>query len=221
MRKPAAPLLRVRDWDSRHENNRSRELDRTLWVPMPNDLSEDTYVELVSHEDGAAHLGVWHAVLMVASRSRPRGTLLRDDRREHNAESLAVLTRLPKHVVETAIGRLLKIGLLETRATNPRKKSQLGSHPDAGKSQAGAAGSHPGAVEGKGIEHHHQEGKGTEKKRTRKESKGTERARDESPTEHYDATEDSLENPSHEGDDSDEPPGVRYASPEDELKAIY
>jgi hypothetical protein len=221
MRKPAAPLLRVRDWDSRHENSRSRELERTLWLPVPNDLGEDSYVELVSHEDGAAYLGAWHALLMVASRGRPRGTLMREDGREHTAESLAVLTRLPKPVVEAAIERLLKIGLLETGAHKPRKKSQLGSHPSAGKSQAGAAESHPGAVEGKGIEHHHQEGKGTEKKRTRKESKGTERARDESPTEQSDASEGSPENPSHEGDDSDEPPGVRYASPEDELKAIY
>jgi hypothetical protein len=211
----------VRDWDSRYENNRSRELDRTQWVPVPNDLSADTYVELVSQEDGAAHLGVWHALLMVASRSRPRGTLMRDDRREHTAESLAVLTRLAKPIVEAAIERLLTIGLLEIRANKPRTKSQLRSHPDAGKPQAGAAGSHPSAVERKGIEHHHQEGKGTEKKRTRKEAKGTERARDESTDEHSDAPEGSPEKPSRDGDDVDEPPGVRYASPEDELKAIY
>ena len=221
MRMDAPLVLRVRDWDNRHENSRSRELDRTLWLPMPNDLGEDSYVELVSHEDGAAHLGVWHAVLMVASRGRPRGVLMREDGREHTAESLAVLTRLAKPTVEIAIERLLKIGLLEIRASKSRRKSQLASHPSAAQSRARAAKSHQGAVEGKGIEHHHQEGKGTEKKRTRKESKGMERANDEPPTEQSDAPEGSPEKPSREGDDSDEPSGTRYASPEDELKAIY
>jgi hypothetical protein len=219
--KTGATLLRVRDWDRLYENNRSRELERTQWIPMPNDLAEDTYVELVSHEDGAAHLGVWHAVLMVASRSRPRGVLMREDGREHTAESLALLTRLLKATVEIAIERLLVIGLLETRASKPRRKSQLASHPSAGGSHPRATRSHRGAVEGKGIEHHHQEGKGTEKKRTRKESKGTERAKDEPLSAQSGASEGSPEKPFHEGDDSDEPPGVRYASPEDELKAIY
>ncbi len=221
MRKAAVPLLRVHDWDRPYENNRSRDLDRTSWVPMPNDLAEDTYVELVSHGDGAAHLGVWHAVLMVASRSRPRGVLMREDGREHTAESLSLLTRLAKPIVETAIERLLTIGLLETRASKPRVKNQLASHPSAARSHAGAAGSHQDAVEGKGIEHHHQEGKGTEKKRTRKESKEPERAKDEPPAAQSGAREAFPETPFHEGDDSDEPPGVRYASPEDELKAIY
>jgi hypothetical protein len=76
MNESAVPLLRVRDWSGNHENNRSRELKRMLWVSVPNDLSADSYVELVSHEDGAAHLGVWIALLMVASRARPRGSLV-------------------------------------------------------------------------------------------------------------------------------------------------
>jgi hypothetical protein len=68
-----APLFRVRDWDSRHENNRSREISRTRWVAVPNDPSADAYVELTAHEEGPAHLGVWTALLMVASRAKPRG----------------------------------------------------------------------------------------------------------------------------------------------------
>ena len=89
------PLLRVRNWDPLYENNRSRDIDRTKWFPAPNDLSADGYVELVAHEDGPAHLGVWTALLMVASRAKPRGTLVRDDGRPHTAESLALVTRLP------------------------------------------------------------------------------------------------------------------------------
>src|SRR5262249_42451630 len=61
--------LRVRDWDVLYENNRSRALQRLNWVLVPNDIAGDGYVDLVGNQNGAAHLGVWHAVLMVASRA--------------------------------------------------------------------------------------------------------------------------------------------------------
>ena len=80
-------MLRVRDWDKDYENNRSREIRRTLWFPAPNDLSADGYTELVGHPDGAAHFGVWNSLLMVASKASPRGSLVRDDGRPHTAES--------------------------------------------------------------------------------------------------------------------------------------
>jgi hypothetical protein len=214
------PLLRVRNWDTLYENSRSREIEHLKWFPVPNDLSADSYVELVAHEDGSAHLGVWIALLMVASRASPRGTLVRAGGLPHNVESLALVTRLPEPVIKVAIERLLGIGLLEIGGNKPRKTSKLGSHPDAVKSQVGAAGPQAVATEQKGIEHHHQEGKRTEKKRTRTEPKGTERAREERTTGRSRASPAAADS-SQKGDDADENPGVAYASPEDELKAIY
>jgi hypothetical protein len=123
-------------------------------------------------------------------------------------------------VIKVAIERLLGIGLLEIGGNKPRKTSKLGSHPGAVKSQVGAVGPQAVATEQKGIEHHHQEGKRTEKKRTRTESKGTERARDERTTGRSGARPAAADS-SHKGDDAPENPGVAYASPEDELKAIY
>src|ERR1700693_2981185 len=100
----AAPMMRVRDWDAIYENNRSREMKRTRWFPAPNDLSADGYVEIVGHEQGAAHFGVWNAVLMVASRAKPRrGLLVKDDGRAHTEESLARVTRVPVTVVSDAL----------------------------------------------------------------------------------------------------------------------
>src|SRR5439155_10143288 len=126
----AAPLLRVRNWDSVYENNRSREMKRTNWYLAPNDLSADGYVELVGCEQGAAHFGVWNAVLMVASRARPRrGLLVKDDGRPHTAESLARVTRLPEAVVRDALVRLLQIGLLEPVSNDSPEISNLESHP--------------------------------------------------------------------------------------------
>ena len=165
-------FLRVRNWEARHENNRSRELKRTDWFPFSNELSADSYVELVTHEDGGNHLGVWAAILMVASRANPRGVLVRDDGRPHNAASLARVTRLAEPLIASAIDRLLEIGLLEVVADESQPPAAI-SHPSAGNPRESARKSREGAVEGKGTEHHHQEGNG-------KEKKGSERVCDDS-----------------------------------------
>jgi hypothetical protein len=149
MKKPIPPVMRVRDWDRLHENNRSRELGRTAWFPAPNDLGADWYAELVFDEDGAAHLGAWYALLMVASKATPRGVLLRSDGEPHTAESLARMTRLSEQLVKAAIERLLKIGLLELAGNKPRKKSNLRSHPGAGSAQDPARKPQDGAQKGR------------------------------------------------------------------------
>jgi hypothetical protein len=205
-------LLRVRDWDRLYENNRSREIDRTSWFPAPNDLAAGSYVEVVTHAEGAAHFGAWNALLMVASRAKPRGTLVRDDGRPHTAESLALVTRLPKQLIETAIERLLEIGHLEIGGSKRRMKNNLRSHPSAAPPQDGAAKSQKGAAEGKGTEHHHQEEKG-------KTKNGTASARAQA---HAGSSGSTGEKPFPKKSDDDEPaPDVTYASPDDELKAIY
>jgi len=213
MNESAVCLLRVRDWDRLYENNRSRGMKNTHWLPMPNDLSADAYVELLADADGTAHLGVWTAVLMVASRTKPRGTLVREDGRPHDSESLARVMRQPEPVVRAAIERLLQIGLLETDAGKSPRKKRFPRHPGAPSQHEAAAESQEGAVEQKGTEHHHQEGNGTEKN-------GTERARDERATGRSGAPPAAAAS-SQKSDDTDENPGVAYASPEDELKAIY
>jgi hypothetical protein len=212
-------LLRVRHWQARHENNRSRELKRTDWFPFSNELSADSYVDLVGHENGAAHLGVWAALLMVASKAKPRGVLVRDDGRPHNAVSLARVTRLPEPVIESAIARLLEIELLEVVENGSDPPAGI-PHPDAGNPQEPAEKPQEGAAEGKGTEHHHQEGKGKEKENEgkRTEPEGTEGASTFSSESSGKAP---GKKPSHIRPDDEEKPGAVYASPEDELKAIY
>jgi hypothetical protein len=219
MKKPNQPL-RVRNWASLYENNRSRELGRTAWFPAPNDLGADWYAELVSDEEGAAHLGVWYALLMVASRATPRGALVRGDGQPHTAESLARVTRLPQQVIKAAIERLLEIGLLEVGGNKPRKKSSLGSHPSAEIPQGTARKPREGAAERKGTEHHHQEKKRKGKKQQRPEPDGTESAREESTTERWDAHSGAGSDFPEKGDD-ERPRGDIYSSPDDELKKMY
>lgn len=80
---------------------------------MPNRMDNEGYVSLVSHPNGAAHLGAWTAILQIASRSHPRGLLLRKDGTPHTPDSLALISRLPSDVFAEALPRLFSIGWLE------------------------------------------------------------------------------------------------------------
>ncbi len=61
-------FLRICDWDTLYENNRTRGYKKLNWVPIPNRMDGDGYTELVDHPNGAAHLGAWIAIVQVASR---------------------------------------------------------------------------------------------------------------------------------------------------------
>jgi hypothetical protein len=128
--------------------------------------------------------------------------------------------RQPEPIVTAAIDRLLQVGLLESGSGNSRKKNSLPRHPRAGSRQDPARTPQDGAVEGNGTEHHHQEGKGNEKENEgkRTEPEGTEGASAFSPES---SGKSPGKNPSHRRPDDEEKPSTVYASPEDELKAIY
>jgi hypothetical protein len=128
------PLYRVRDWDQHFENNRTRELKRMDWLPVPNRHDGDGFTELLDHPNGMAHYAAWHLLLQVASKCHPRGTLVREVTRPqdaaadpggrphpaaaggklpHDARSLARITHGSEAVFLEAIPRLLSIGWLE------------------------------------------------------------------------------------------------------------
>lgn len=71
-------IYRIRNWSTLYENNRTRELKRMDWVPIPNKMDGAGYTRLVDHPNGAAHFGAWVALVEIASRSEVRGTLVRD-----------------------------------------------------------------------------------------------------------------------------------------------
>jgi hypothetical protein len=135
------PLLRIARWNEFYENNRSRDIANLAYVLVQNDLSDDRYVFLIDHQDAAAHLGGWHAILMLASRvQRPyRGYLIRNDGKPHDARSIALATRLPIDLFKALIPRLLEIGLLEDANAKQRKSKALPSHLVAAKPQDNAA----------------------------------------------------------------------------------
>jgi uncharacterized phage protein (TIGR02220 family) len=105
--------IEIVDWDKHYENNRTRELKQMQWVPIPNRQDGDGYTELLDHKNGPSHFGAWCALVQVASRCDPRGTLLRDSAVPHDEASLARMTRIPFEVWKEALPRLLSIGWIK------------------------------------------------------------------------------------------------------------
>ena len=85
------------------------------WVPVPNKHDGYGYTSLVSHENGAAYLGIWLAILQLASKSKLRGALLRDEKTPHDAASICQITRLPTGLITETLTQLTSetIGWIE------------------------------------------------------------------------------------------------------------
>ena len=105
------PLYRVVDWEANYENNRTKELKHLTWIRMPTKHDGDGYTQLLDHPNAAAHFGAWVAMVEVAGKCDPRGTLVRESGRPHTAESLSRMTRIPAVVFEEVIPRLVSIDI--------------------------------------------------------------------------------------------------------------
>jgi hypothetical protein len=163
---PQQPTMRVRDWSSRFENHRTRELRTLSWIPESTDLSSDAYATLLDHPDGPAHFGVAVALHIAASKGVPRGYLRREDGRPHDAQSLARLLRMPVQLVTDALARLIDIGELEIEKRKSRNFKPVASRNGtvisrdcAETSRNGAGPRGNPAPEGKGIEGKEQNGR--------------------------------------------------------------
>lgn len=111
------PIYRIRDWAVNFENNRTRELKKLDWVPIPNKHDGDGFTDLITRRNGAAIFGAWVLMLQVASKCEPRGTLVRQVAGSaavpHTPESLSRMTRCPVTVIRDAINCCTEIGWIE------------------------------------------------------------------------------------------------------------
>lgn len=157
-------MYRIVDWEKHFENNRTRELKTLAWVPFPNKHDGDGYTELLLHKDGAAHYGAWCALVQVASKCDPRGTLLRDGARPHTATSLSRMTHVPEAIMQSALNRLVSpIGWIEV-VPDPVSDKGLTEMSHEGATPPHLPASRVRAQEGKGMEGNGTEQKGTEGK---------------------------------------------------------
>ncbi len=110
-------MFRIANWDNLYETAETRKLKYLRWIPLRNRLEDDGATELLAHDDGIAHLGIWCALLQIASNDTfKRGYLTRAGptcRIEHDINSIARKLRTKPALVQVAIGRLLEIGWLQ------------------------------------------------------------------------------------------------------------
>lgn len=126
------------------------------WIPVPNSHDGDGYTTLVDRENGAAFLGAWLAILQVASKCDPRGTLLRDSRtfmregaegstvprKPHDAASISRMTRLPVEIIQQTLDvcvkecNWLQISGSQEAAEIPHPPAEI-PHPSAKKGMEG------------------------------------------------------------------------------------
>lgn len=107
-------LYSVKDWDEKYENNRSRDLVEIKWVPVPTKQDGDGYTDMVSMQDGAGLYGCWIGIVIVASKCKPRGTLIRETGIPHTAQSIARVSHLPEGLMARTLLVALGIKWLES-----------------------------------------------------------------------------------------------------------
>ncbi len=108
-------MYQIKDWDEIYENSRSRIIKDCRWVAIPNKQDGLGYSRLVTgHGNGAAHYGVWVAIVCLCSRQTSRRGYLTDDGTESGIPlttlDISLVTRLPEADIEEALPRLVEVG---------------------------------------------------------------------------------------------------------------
>lgn len=144
-------LYSIRGWGERYENNRTRELKRLDWLPLPNRHDGEAYARLMLRADGPTIFAGWILLLQVASRCDTRGTLARDDGTPLDSESLAIRTRASKTLFDKALPALVQMGWIEAveAGVTPMNPDDPATGCDIAASSCGDPAG--GCLEGKGM----------------------------------------------------------------------
>jgi len=148
------PIYRITNWDTHFENSSSRKLKRLEWVAIPNKTDGEGYTALVEHENAAAHLGAWYAIVEAASKQTPRGMLPGGIPQDIGGicRSLGRMSRLPASVFHEVIPRLINIGWLECLDENKQVVISLAESADMLAESAGIVAESAGIVAAQGRE---------------------------------------------------------------------
>ena len=105
--------IQIVDWNKHYENNRTRELKKMQWVPMPIRHDGAGYRQLLDHPNGAAHFGAWCALVEVAASCDARGTLSRNHATPLSEADLSRMTGIPENIWKEVLPRLVSIGWIK------------------------------------------------------------------------------------------------------------
>lgn len=98
-------MWRIKNWDQHFENNKSREVVDARWVPMTNKQDGDGYLSLISSTDGYACYGAFVAIVLLASKCKPRGDLRQSNGVAHSIETIARKVHFPAALIQKTITR--------------------------------------------------------------------------------------------------------------------
>jgi len=101
-------LYRIADWSKHFENNRSKAVENTRWVPMPNRHDGENFTRIMRSKQGAQVYAAWVLMVQVASKCEPRGTLAKGSGIPHDPVSLSLKTGAPELWFITALDFLEK-----------------------------------------------------------------------------------------------------------------
>lgn len=138
-------LLKIAGWNEHFENNRSRTVTDLKWVAIPNRHDGEGYSRLMSDKNAAEIFTVWILLLQVASRCKPRGSLIRNDGMPMDLAMIAIRTRAPLKWFTKSVPFLKQIGWVEESASD----CQSGDSQLTGDCQAGDEGREGNGKEGK------------------------------------------------------------------------
>jgi hypothetical protein len=130
-------IYRIKDWEKHFENNRTKEMKKMSWVPIPVKLSGDGYTLIMDEKDGPAIFGTWIAFVEVGATCEPRGTFVRDSGLPHDAKSLARITRIPVKGMQRMLDfctqncKWVEITDLQGNLINPQEGAGIPQEPIA------------------------------------------------------------------------------------------
>ena len=150
-------MLRIKDWDTHFTCNRSREVKNPLWLPWPIRTGGRAYRRLVggpcpTHAApavcgcGTTAYGVFAALVGVAAKCDPPGTLSRDGGDQPlDLGDLHALTGIPVGTISAALDRLSspEIGWILDWRAGDRSPAAPTPHPAATTCDKTAASPHP------------------------------------------------------------------------------
>ena len=99
-------LYRIRRWDDLYETYESKRVARMKWLALPVKLDGYGYRRLMQEKDGPAMFGTWCAILQLAARCTPRGTLCSADGAPLPPDEIAVLISIPERLVSKTLEML-------------------------------------------------------------------------------------------------------------------
>jgi hypothetical protein len=127
---------RIRNWARHFENNRTRELKKMDWIPIPTKQDGEGYRTIMALPEGLEVFGAWVLFCELASKCNPRGCLVRSNGYPHTAATMAVITGASATKLENALTVLAgpDVGWIEqyepalqvAEATDEQKRRALG-----------------------------------------------------------------------------------------------